>query len=248
MKKGGAQTPPFFVCSLSSYGLRVNEFSNYSSSMQTRNPQPELIMTSRQAMQFLALGLIFIVLPAGSWYYLNQGYEYRKALLEELDQNLGSISDFNLKNQHGKLITTENTKGKATIINLLSLPASNQDDALIKQLFRVQDQFDKRDDIIFLTFVQADSEEQVASYFESLQVKRNKNQWHFLKSTSAEKDQIAENIAIKKKELGVAIADQSGVIRYTYDFKDSEAIKKLILHIAELMPRDKDKRELRQEN
>lgn len=204
-------------------------------------------MTSRQVIQFLALGVIFILLPAGSWYYLNQGYEYRKALLEELDQDLGSMPTFNLKNQHGKLISTEITKGKATIINFLSLLDNKQNHSLIQQLYRVQDQFDKRDDIIFLTFVETDSQEKMAGYFESLQVKRNKNQWHFLKGTNTELSQIAKNIAISSEnELAVAIADAAGTIRYTYDFKDDQAIKKLILHIAELMPRDKEKRELRQ--
>jgi len=205
-------------------------------------------MTSRQVIQFLALGLIFIVLPAGSWYYLNQGYEYRMALLAELDQDLGSVPDFNLQNQHSKSITNEDTEGKAAIINFLSLPATKEDQSLIQQLYRVQDQFDKRDDIIFLTFVEAESEAQIVDYFEGLQVKLNKDQWHFLKNTPLELGQMAERIALKKREQGVAIADQSGVIRYTYDFKDKEAIKKLILHIAELMPRDKDKRELRKEN
>ncbi len=205
-------------------------------------------MTSRQVIQVLVLSLIFIVLPAGSWYYLNQGYEYRKALLEELDQNLGSIPEFSLKNQHEKLITTENTKGKATIINFLSLLDNQQNHPLIQQLYRVQDQFDKRDDIIFLTFVETDTPEKMATYFERLQVKRNKNQWHFLNGTNIELAQIAKSIAITNTdELAVAIADEDGIIRYTYDFKDEQAIKKLILHIAELMPRDKEKRELRQQ-
>ena len=204
-------------------------------------------MTSRQVIQFLALGVIFTLLPAGSWYYLNQGYEYRKALLEELDQDLGSMPTFNLKNQHGKLISTEITKGKATIINFLSLLDNKQNHSLIQQLYRVQDQFDKRDDIVFLTFVEADTEEKIANYFENLQVKRNKNQWHFLKGTNTELSQIAKKLAISNSnELAVAIADAEGTIRYTYDFKDEQAIKKLILHIAELMPRDKEKRELRQ--
>jgi len=204
-------------------------------------------MNSQQVFQFLALGLIFIILPAGSWYYLNEGYNYRKALLEELDQNLGHIPSFTLPNQDGKNISQEIAEGKVVIINFLSLRNSSDSPAFIKQLYRVQDQFDKRDDIVFLTFTEADSEEQIAAYFQALQVKRNKNQWHFLKGTDATLEQISQQIAISKSnELAVAIADAKGRIRYTYDFNDPEAVKKLIRHITNLMPTDKEKRELRQ--
>ena len=203
-------------------------------------------MNSQQVFQFLALGLIFIILPAGSWYYLNEGYNYRKALLEELDQNLGKIPSFTLSNQAGKNISQEIAAGKVAIINFLSLRNSSDSPEFIKQLYRVQDQFDKRDDIVFLTFTEADSEEQLATYFEALQVKRNKNQWHFLKGTETAFEQIFKQIAISNtNELAVAIADAKGSIRYTYDFNDPAAVKKLLRHITNLMPTDKDKRELR---
>lgn len=204
-------------------------------------------MTFRHIIQFLALGLIFIVLPGGSWYYLNEGYNYRKALLEELDQNLGSIPAFSLVNQEGKTINQDIVKGKVAILNFLSLAKPSTSHPLISQLSRVQDQFDKRDDIVFLTFTESDSEEQIAKYFEGLKIKRNKNQWHFLKGNTADLEQISKNIVIPStNELAVAITDTEGTIRYIYDFKDPTVIKKLIEHIANLMPLDKDKRELRQ--
>ena len=215
----------------------------------TKIPQHQSItMISRQLLQLLALGLIFIILPAGSWYYLNEGYNYRKALLEELDQDLGTIPTFELRNQEGKNISQAITEGKVSILNFLSLANEEKEQPLIQQLYRVQDQFDKRDDIVFLTFTEAPSDETLATYFQDLQVKRNKNQWHFLRGTTTELEQISNDIVIPKDNpLAVAIADTEGIIRYTYDFKDPQAIKKLIEHIANLMPMDTGKRELRQE-
>lgn len=208
--------------------------------------------TSHKIFQFLALGFIFIVLPAGSWYYLNEGYNYRKAILEELDQDLGTIPSFQLANQNNKIITDAALRGKVVIVNSLSLPPSASEQSIIQQLVKVQDQFDKRDDIIFLTFTKANTQEEVAAYFETLDVKRNKNQWHFLTGTDVALTQIEQKMALpvslKNKitdNATMVIADSSSTIRYVYDFREKEAVKKLIHHIPNLMPRPKEKEGIR---
>ncbi len=208
--------------------------------------------TPHKIFQFLALGFIFIVLPGGSWYYLNEGYNYRKAILEELDQDLGTIPNFQLPNQNNKVITDKALRGKVAIVNSLSLPPSVSEQAIIQQLVKVQDQFDKRDDIVFLTFTKAAAQEEVASYFKTLDVKRNKNQWHFLTGTDAELVQIEQKMALPASlqnsvtnNSTMVIADSSSTIRYVYDFREKEAVKKLIHHIPNLMPRPKEKEGIR---
>ena len=203
-------------------------------------------------IQFLALGLIFIILPAGSWYYLNEGFKYRKGILEELDQNLGKIPTFQLNNQNGQTITNEDLSGRVVIANFLSLANKANAPAYMKQLYQVQDQFDKRDDILFLTFTEADSRDQVASYFQGLEVKRNKNQWHFLSGSEEDLTGIEESLALPATyqsgfadNATIMIADTSQVIRQLYDFRQETAVKKLIHHIAVLMPAGTKKRELR---
>ena len=208
--------------------------------------------TSHKIFQFLALGFIFIVLPAGSWYYLNEGYNYRKAILEELAQDLGTLPSFELTNQNNKTITNAAIKGKVSIVSFLSLPPSESAQSIIQQLVKVQDQFDKRDDIIFLTFAKANTQEEVAAYFETLDVKRNKNQWHFLTGTDAELSQVEQKITFPSSfqkgltdNATMIIADTSATIRYLYDFRDQEAVKKLVHHIPNLMPRPKEKEGIR---
>ena len=210
-----------------------------------------MAITKQNLLQTLILSFIFIVLPAGSWYYLNEGYNYRKALLEELGQDLGEIPAFELKNQNAQVITNELIAGKLVIANFLSLPEPENQQKLIKDLARVQDQFDKRDDIVFLTFTKASTSEQISSYFQLLQVKRNKNQWHFLTGAETAMNAIAAKIDLPNNfQKGYAdnatliIADTSSTIRYAYDFREEAAIKKLIEHIATMMP-TAAKRELR---
>ena len=207
---------------------------------------------THKVFQFLILGFIFIVLPAGSWYYLNEGYNYRKAILEELAQDLGQVPSFQLRNQNNKLITDAAIRGKFAIVNFLSLPPSESAQPIIQQLVKVQDQFDKRDDIIFLTFTKANAPEEVAAYFETLNVKRNKNQWHFLTGTDTALLQIEQKMAFPASfQTGITdnatmiIADSSATIRYIYDFREKEAVKKLIHHIPNLMPRPKEKEGIR---
>ena len=210
-----------------------------------------MAITKQNIFQTLVLSFIFIVLPAGSWYYLNEGYNYRKALLEELDQDLGKIPAFELKNQNDKVITNKLLNGKLVIANFLSLPEATNQQQLIKDLARVQDQFDKRDDIVFLTFTKANTTEQISNYFQQLQVKRNKNQWHFLTGVDSDMNALAAKFDLPNNfQKGYAdnatliIADTSSTIRYAYDFREEAAIKKLIEHIATMMP-TAAKRELR---
>ena len=201
---------------------------------------------THKVFQFLILGFIFIVLPAGSWYYLNEGYNYRKAIISELAQDLGKVPSFQLTNQNNKVITDATMRGKVAIVNFLSLPPSETAEPIIQQLVKVQDQFDKRDDIIFLTFTKANAQEEVATYFETLNVKRNNNQWHFLTGTDVALAQIEQKMSLPAAfqnnitgNATMVIADSSTTIRYIYDFREKEAVKKLIHHIPNLMPRPK---------
>jgi len=59
-----------------------------------------MAITKQNILQTLILSFIFIFLPAGSYYYLNKGYDYRLALIKELDQDLGKIPVFELSNQN----------------------------------------------------------------------------------------------------------------------------------------------------
>jgi len=208
-------------------------------------------ITKQNILQTLILSFIFIVLPAGSWYYLNQGFNYRKALIDELDQDLGSIPVFELTNQNDQVITNKLLRGKVVIANFLSLKESAEQGRLIKDLVKVQDQFDKRDDIIFLTFTEANSPKQISTYFQQLQVKRNKNQWHFLTGLEATMKELTNEVNLPDNfqkgytdNATLIIADTSSTIRYAYDFREEAAVKKLIEHIAVLMPAVA-KRELR---
>lgn len=192
--------------------------------------------------RIIAISVFLIGFPMVSWYYLNEGYKYRISVIKELDQNLGTIPAFQLVNQNGVTINQENLPDNAVITNFVDLAAVDKSKAYMDILYKIQDQFDKKDDILFYTFVKGNSLEAVQSYTKSLNIKEEK-QWNFL---TGDVEQMEAFIAafpfpegVQKSYAGnstVAIADTSSVIRYFYDLNDTKDAGKLIEHIANLMP------------
>lgn len=192
--------------------------------------------------RIIAVSVFLIGFPMVSWYYLNEGYKYRIGVLKELDQNLGTIPAFQLVNQNGATISQEQLPNNAVITNFVDLAAIEKSKAYMDILYKIQDQFDKKDDILFYTFIKGASLEAVQNYTKSLNIKEEK-QWNFLTGDNEQMDRLIAAFpfpeGVQKSYAGnstVAIADTSSVIRYFYDLNDTKNAGKLIEHIANLMP------------
>lgn len=186
---------------------------------------------------------LFIVgFPAVSWYYLNEGYKYRMSVIAELDQDLGQVPNFKMVNQKGEQISQANMPNNAVITNFVDIASIDQSKTYMDMLYKIQDQFDKKDDILFYTYAKASSLEKLQAYTNSLNIKEEK-QWHFLTATDSTVEQFIQAFPFpagtQKRYAGnpiVAIADTSSVIRYFYDMNNPKNASKLIEHIANLMP------------
>ena len=190
----------------------------------------------------IAISIFLVGFPAVSWYYLNEGYKYRIGILEELDQNLGTPPTFRLFNQAGKMIDNGFMKEKVIITNFIALDAADASKAHMEKLYNIQDQFDKKDDILFYTYIKADSLKAVQNYVNTLGIKEEK-QWNFLTGTDAAMEQFIQTFPFpensSKTYAGnstVAIVDTSSTIRFFYDINNNKEVSKLIEHIANLMP------------
>ncbi len=190
----------------------------------------------------IAISIFLVGFPAVSWYYLNEGYKYRIGILEELDQNLGTPPTFQLVNQAGKIIDNGFMKEKVIITNFIALGAADASKANMEKLYNIQDQFDKKDDILFYTYIKADSLKAVQNYVNTLGIKEEK-QWNFLTGTDAAMEQFIQTFPFpensSKTYAGnstVAIVDTSSTIRFFYDINNNKEVSKLIEHIANLMP------------
>ncbi len=72
---------------------------------------------------WVVVGLFLVLVPLGSWYYLNQGLQYRKQLLKEMEikSTLNTLSDSsNLLLGNANLVVLDNTKPTLDIVNNLN--------------------------------------------------------------------------------------------------------------------------------
>lgn len=151
-------------------------------------------------ISWLALGFFVVVVPFISWYYLKQGYNYRKQILSEvkikdsLDVTQDSMAYF---------------KSKTTV---LLLNRTEKSETLAKGLL---EQFKKINGFQIASFDSLSSLTTIipANYIKSYQTKYANN--------------------------SILLIDTSLRIRNAYN-DDPESIKKLIEHIAVILPRQKE--------
>lgn len=195
-----------------------------------------------RVFRIIAISVFLVGFPLVSWYYLNEGYKYRISILKELDQNLGTLPPFKLVNQAGKTVDNMFMKEKVIVANFMALDAVEESETYISKLYNIQDQFDKKDDILFYTYIKADSLKAVQNYVNALAIKEEK-QWNFLTGTDVQMEQFIQQFPFpensSKRYAGnstVAIVDTSSNIRFFYDLNNDREASKLIEHIANLMP------------
>lgn len=195
----------------------------------------------RKAFQFAALFLLLVGLPAGSWYYLQKGLDYRL-------ETMGQLTD------HGdfKLLTSSaadgDSKASVKVINFLAVdPADRDQQGLL--LSKLYEQFDKREDFQLVSFWDSTT-------FRGLDEFRTKfgleeePQCTFQPLAGASWDQFIQTY---EKDSTVpaeymALVDINGNIRNFYTQREEEKVKDLVEHIALLLPMKKqDKPELRRE-
>lgn len=196
----------------------------------------------RKALQFAALFLLLVGLPAGSWYYLQKGLDYRL-------ETMGQLSD------HGdfKLLAsvpagTEEKEASVKVINFLATDADErtQQGRLLSKLY---EQFDKREDFQLVTFWDSTAVAEVDGFRTTYGLEEEPQclfqplagtAWsNFIQTYEKDMDSPGQYMAL---------VDINGNIRNFYVQHEKEEVKDLVEHIALLLPMKKqDKPELRRE-
>ncbi len=202
------------------------------------------ITKTKRIMQILGLGLLLVVFPVGSWYFLNEGFTYQKQISEELKEKLGRLPVFQLISSDERQIGNDELQGKVVVISFLSLNHAAQSQPYFNELYKIQNQFDKKEAILFLTFTKATSLAELKEYVQSLNIRVNK-QWVFLTEEETIMNQLMASISFPETEIRtfeenatVLLLDMDSNIRHFYNIKNRPEISKLIAHIARLMPRE----------
>ncbi len=215
----------------------------------------------KKYIQASALMLFMVVMPLGSWYYLSAGLEYQKTARAEL-KDYGTLPDFSLLNQNDFPITRDSLKG-----NMLLASFFRFDDPDNKERFRMlralYEQFDDRTDVWFVQHalrpvqgggktiqgfaeaVELQEEGQCVYLNGSLeQIHQLLREGYHIPQEGMPKDedgklQIASELPAGMRDYPYfVLVDDKGMIRNYYDYRDQGQMKRLVEHMAILMPRN----------
>jgi cytochrome oxidase Cu insertion factor (SCO1/SenC/PrrC family) len=191
----------------------------------------------RQKFTTILVIALVLIFPALSWYYLQTGLNHRKKALSELKE-LGKAGDFQLKNQSNLLISSRNMKGKVSIVNFLPGDRAAAK-TLADRIAKVQQSFDEVGDVVFLSFIPADTSVQLIDLAKELGID-DAGQWYLLGTNAGEWDRLAKE-AYKMPDLqnSVALVDTTGTIRNYYDINANQEMGRLVEQTVLILPMQK---------
>jgi hypothetical protein len=199
----------------------------------------------KKILQFLALFLLLVVLPAGSWYYLSRGMEYRRTAIRELTA-MRAMSPLTVHTLKGDTIDEQVFNSAATIVGELNLQKESSG-RVATELGKIHEQFDARKDVLFLLLVtQADSSSLSTLLKEH---KLDDPDQVFLADRDHAPDFGFREVDKAGSSAFVAVLDTVGQVRQYYDFRDGSRVKRLVEHITILKPIiDREQAVLKREN
>lgn len=188
-------------------------------------------------VQIGGLLLLLVVLPLGSWFYLQTGLDYRLQSIQEL-QEIARLPAFELTNYNDSTVQSKRFEDYLLIGHFHNEPQSQ---AYAELLVRLKAQFDDREDVFFSTFVVGNEAEQRAQSLQFLYDYELEDEAQvFMLHDSPERiSRLAEQAALPLQDHNMSLADNSllffadsASIRGFYDFHNAEDLKRLIKHIT----------------
>lgn len=198
----------------------------------------------RGLLPSLALFLFLVGLPLGSWYYLKQGYKYRKAALEEL-KDYGALPAFTTTTLGGQQVEIADLDSGLLVVYLAD-PAEPLADTAGNRLTPIVDQFSERKDIHFLfqfTVPEGTATAVLESYLERYQLTVSERVLPAYSAPGAQQ-KLAEALGFPYPEgqdhanNTFVLLARGGEIRRYYDLREAPETERLVTHLAMLMPTD----------
>lgn len=161
-------------------------------------------------IQISGLLLLLVILPLVSWYYLSRGYDYQLQARSELND----YGQWTIKNSG--LDTLENT-----VVFALLNQSSSQDSLFYSTLVKLVEQFGERPDFLIGLITSSDD-------------KVNLEPWSDLNLIFIDQNDFQSDEVLLDSKL--YLADRKGTIRNSYDYHQITEIKRMVEHIALILP------------
>lgn len=190
---------------------------------------------NKKIVQLLALFVLLVVLPAGSWFYLKKGLEYRLEATHELGQ-FGALPAEPMAGLDGVSVSVNQFSKGVVIVSRVEAAIPAVYNRILEELGKVHTQFDARQDVFFLLAAPARDSAQLLHDIAQYAL-NDPGQVFLLRSPAKESPDFGFSAAGADPQAAwVALADTSGQIRQYYDFRDGGRVKRLVEHITMLMP------------
>jgi len=217
-------------------------------------------MTEQQAprrvgrfLSAIALLVMLVGLPLGSYIYLKKGYDYQKAALADLRKTHQLVMPEQLQRVAG-VSPAQDLSGVMHIIGLLPESANRNYTAYGEVLQQLYEQFDLPANISFWTVFENQDSNFIANYAQHYELEKETAQLIYWTATTPDFSGFIAGLGLNEEELQqlpqglFVLVDDSRYIRRAYPVLDRSAIQHLVERIAILLPeRSKPAPELRRE-
>lgn len=187
----------------------------------------------------LILVFLLVVLPFGSWYYLKDGLDYRLSTMSELKQ-YGVLPDFSYPTSVSTSISTADLKEKVAVLNVLDLQNAERSRTLGGILEKLHSQFDERKDVFFLIHMLDTSKVNIENFAKEYKLE-DYAQCFFIPTDGATLATLSSKYHVSTDSLYThfTLVDTKGMVRKHYNMDDKTQVKRLVEHLALLLPLQK---------
>lgn len=208
--------------------------------------------------QTAVLTAMLIILPLGSWYYLQRGFNYNKAMMSQL-KDYGTIPAFSFHDQKGRPFTKDDIAGKL-VVSAFFTESSIYKDTLMDKFKRIHSRFDEREDVFFVLhaldslnasqLLNIAEEYKLKDHDQFYLVSGNENEMlkllyqgygvpDLVPVTDTVRYAIDRTLRAQKEYPYLIFSDTSSVIRSYYKLDDGPSRARLVEHMAVKLPRIK---------
>ena len=193
--------------------------------------------------------LILALFPFLSWYYLQQGIDYRMTALEELDE----IGEFDWVNTYD---VRDRFVGEAAFQNRYLVAGISPDDPSDIELLKSRwtgliEQFGSRDDVVYVSVVNEDASNiEMAKKLLSEVFMGSNHRNHYIVVLSQEEIEHIQSAWLSGLQEELESADKylvlfndKGKAVGKYNFMEDARVARLVEHLSMILPQAQDRRD-----
>jgi hypothetical protein len=174
--------------------------------------------------QTIALFLLLVVLPVGSWFYLKSGLNYRKTAFAQLG-NFGKFNDLHLRYLNKKAIVSDTN-------HVIVVGIENLDSLSLNNLHKIVKAYEQRNDFI-ASRLSCDTTVKFSYDKQLIPIYGDSGSCIKIRSII---NQIENHVTHK---INTLLINSKGIIVNGYDVNNKSSMAEMIKHVSIILPGNK---------